>query len=581
MKLRRYQSDAENSTMEAWADGCRSALGVMPTGTGKTIVFASLIRRKFPKRALIVAHRQELIWQARDKIKKVTGLNVDVEMGEYKSRTDGDMFHPKASVIVSTVQTLTSGGDGSGRLLKFDPLDFGLLVIDEAHHATSPSYRKVIDYFLNGNSKLVVIGVTATPDRADEEALGQIFDQVAFNYEILDAIKDGWLVPIEQQMVSVSGLDFSSVRTTAGDLNGADLEKIMIAEKNLHGIASATIDIIGTRRGIGFSSSVNHARMLSEIFNRHRTGMSNWVCGGTDKDERKKIITDFASGKIQWLWNCGVFTEGFDDSGVEIISMARPTKSRSLYAQMCGRATRPHESIAHSLDQNIAALRRHQILKSVKPSCLIIDFVGNSGKHKLMTSADILGGNISEQAVENAKIEARRSGKPMRMDKVIEDEEKKLEEQKRRRLEAEARKARLVGRATYSTRKIDPFDVLQIKPVAERGWDSGKTFTEKQSEKLRKMGVDPAATDYARGQQLLHIYYQRIADGKCTIKQAATLEKFGYSKTEASNMSFDGASEAITAIAQNGWRRPANFVPKVTVKAAGETVSIESGEVPF
>jgi superfamily II DNA or RNA helicase len=581
VKLRRYQSDAENSTMEAWADGCRSVLGVMPTGTGKTIVFASLIRRKFPKRALIVAHRQELIWQARDKIKKVTGLNVDVEMGEYKSRTDGDMFHPKASVIVSTVQTLTSGGDGSGRLLKFDPVDFGLLVIDEAHHATSPSYRKVIDYFLNGNSKLVVIGVTATPDRADEEALGQIFDQVAFDYEILDAIKDGWLVPIEQQMVSVSGLDFSSVRTTAGDLNGADLEKIMIAEKNLHGIASATIDIIGTRRGIGFSSSVNHARMLSEIFNRHRTGMSNWVCGGTDKDERKKIITDFASGKIQWLWNCGVFTEGFDDSGVEIISMARPTKSRSLYAQMCGRATRPHESIAHSLDQNIAALRRHQILKSVKPSCLIIDFVGNSGKHKLMTSADILGGNISEQAVENAKIEARRSGKPMRMDKVIEDEEKKLEEQKRRRLEAEARKARLVGKATYSTRKIDPFDVLQIKPVAERGWDSGKTFTEKQSEKLRKMGVDPAATDYARGQQLLHIYYQRIADGKCTIKQAATLEKFGYSKTEASNMSFDGASEAITAIAQNGWRRPANFVPKVTVKAAGETVSIESGEVPF
>jgi superfamily II DNA or RNA helicase len=553
----------------------------MPTGTGKTIVFASLIRRKFPKRALIVAHRQELIWQARDKIKKVTGLNVDVEMGEYKSRTDGDMFHPKASVIVSTVQTLTSGGDGSGRLLKFDPLDFGLLVIDEAHHATSPSYRKVIDYFLNGNSKLVVIGVTATPDRADEEALGQIFDQVAFDYEILDAIKDGWLVPIEQQMVSVSGLDFSSVRTTAGDLNGADLEKIMVAEKNLHGIASATIDIIGKRRGIGFSSSVNHARMLSEIFNRHQAGMSNWVCGGTDKDERKKIITDFAANKIQWLWNCGVFTEGFDDSGVEIISMARPTKSRSLYAQMCGRATRPHESIAHSLDQNIAALRRHQILKSVKPSCLIIDFVGNSGKHKLMTSADILGGNISEQAVENAKIEARRSGNPMRMDKVIEDEEKKLEEQKRRRLEAEARKARLVGKATYSTRKIDPFDVLQIKPVAERGWDSGKTFTEKQSEKLRKMGVDPAATDYARGQQLLHIYYQRIADGKCTIKQAATLEKFGYSKTEASNMSFDGASEAITAIAQNGWRRPANFVPKVTVKAAGETVSIESGEVPF
>jgi len=527
----------------------------------------------------VIAHRQELIWQARDKIQKVTGLTVDIEMGEYKSRVDGDMFKPKAAVIVSTVQTLTAGGDGKGRLLKFNPNDFETLICDEGHHATSPSYRKVFAHFLQ-NPKLVILGVTATPDRADEEALGQVFDQVAFDYEILDAIKDGWLVPIEQQMVSIESLDFHSVRTTAGDLNGADLEAVMVSEKNLHGIASSTIDIVGSRRGIGFASSVNHARMLSEIFNRHRTGMSNWVCGGTDKDERKKIVTDFAAGKIQWLWNCGVFTEGFDDSGVEVISMARPTKSRSLYAQMCGRATRPCESIAHNLDSNIAALRRSQISRSPKPSCLIIDFVGNSGKHKLMTSADILGGNISEQAIENAKIEARRSGQPMRMDKVIEDEEKKLEEQKKRRLEAEARKANLVGKATYNTRKIDPFDVLQIKPVISRGWDSGKVFTEKQCEKLRKMGVDPADTNYAQGQQLLHIYYQRISDGKCTIKQAATLEKFGYSKQEASDMSFDGASQCITAIANNGWHRPVNFVPKVTIKVANNEPIVD-GDIPF
>ena len=98
---------------------------------------------------------------------------------------------------------------------KFDPQRFGVLIIDEAHHATSPSYRRVIDYYRT-NPALKVLGVTATPDRADEEALGQVFQSVAFDYEVLDAIHDGWLVPIEQQMVHVEGLDYSSIRTTAG-----------------------------------------------------------------------------------------------------------------------------------------------------------------------------------------------------------------------------------------------------------------------------------------------------------------------------------------------------------------------------
>src|SRR6185437_7609767 len=417
MKLRNYQLEAEKLTLQAWEDGNRSALVVMPTGTGKTVLFASLIRSRLPGRALVLAHRQELIWQARDKIQKVTGLIVDVEMGEYKSRTDKDLFHPKAQVIVSTIQTQNAGGDGGGRMGKFDPNDFGLLIVDEAHHATSVSYRKVIEYYKT-NPNLVIVGVTATPDRADEEALGQVFDTVAFDYEILDAINDGWLVPIEQQMVSIEDFSFENVRTTAGDLNGADLAAVMTSEKPLQGVASATIDIIGDKRGIGFASSVAHAEMLSEIFNRHRSGMSNVVSAKTDSEERKKIISDFAQGKIQWHWNCGIFTEGFDDSGVEIISIARPTKSRALYAQMAGRATRPHESIAGRLNDVFnAPLRRATIARSVKPSCLIIDFVGNSGKHKLMTTADILGGNYSDEVIEAAVLRAKSLGQRLRMDK--------------------------------------------------------------------------------------------------------------------------------------------------------------------
>jgi superfamily II DNA or RNA helicase len=159
--------------------------------------------------------------------------------------------------VVSTIQTQIAGR--RGRMNRFDPFKFDLLVIDEAHHSTAGSYRKVIDYYRQ-NPNLKVLGVTATPDRADEEALGQVFESVAYDYEILDAINDGWLVPINQQMVTIDGLDFSAIRTTAGDLNGADLAKVMEAEKNLHGIVSATLEIIGERRALVLPSPLSRPR---------------------------------------------------------------------------------------------------------------------------------------------------------------------------------------------------------------------------------------------------------------------------------------------------------------------------------
>jgi superfamily II DNA or RNA helicase len=576
MKLRQYQLTAQQSTLDGWKAGERTQLGVMPTGCGKTIVFASLIRAKFPKRAMVLAHRHELIWQARDKIQRVTGFKVDVEMGEYKASVDRDLFHPKSQVIVSTIQTHCAGGDGGGRMGKFDPKDFGVLIVDEAHHATSRSYRRVIDYYMQ-NPDLVVLGVTATPDRSDEEALGQVFGSVAFDYEILDAIHDGWLTPIDQQMVSVESLDFGKVRTTAGDLNQADLDAVMTAEKPLHGVASSTIDIIGDRRGIGFAASVHHAQMLSEIFNRHRPGMSAFVCAGTDKDERKKIVSDFARGDIQWLWNCGVFTEGFDDSGVAVIAMARPTKSRSLYAQMAGRGMRPLESIVPRLNNSLAApLRRATIASSSKPACLIIDFVGNSGKHKLMSTADILGGNASDEAIEATKLFARKQGMPVRIAEQLEDEEERIEEMKKKRLEAERRKANLTAKATYKTQSIDPFDILQIKPAKVRGWHEGKALSEGQSNVLRKAGLDPAKYDYAQGSQLCHAIIERWHDDRCTLKQAGLLERCGWSKQEATEMKFKDASVAIDRAAKNNWHKPADWKPAPKVVLADN-----NDNVPF
>lgn len=543
MILRPYQSAASDAIFKEWQDN-DSTLVVMPTGGGKTVLFADVIRRVFPRRALVLAHREELIFQARDKIQRVTGLSADVEMGEY--RADGGLFG-HARVIVSTIQTQCSGGDGGGRMSKFDPQRFGVLIIDEAHHATSPSYRRVIDYYRT-NPGLKVLGVTATPDRADEEALGQVFQSVAFDYEVLDAIHDGWLVPIEQQMVHVEGLDYSSIRTTAGDLNGGDLAAVMEAEKNLQQMASASLTIIGQRRALVFTASVKAAEMTAEIFNRHRAGMAAWVCGKTDREERRRVLADFAAGKLQVVCNCGVLTEGFDDPGVEVVIMGRPTKSRSLYSQMVGRSTRPLPGVVDGPET--AEARRAAIAASAKPSCLVVDFVGNAGKHKLVTSADILGGKVSEDALELAVTRARKAGGPVNMTEALDEAEEELKEQKR--LAEAARRARLVATARFTTQTVDPFDVLHLDPVKPRGWDAGRQLTEKQRSLLAKQGINPDGISFAQAKQLIAEIFRRW-DGKlCSFKQAKVLRKYGYD----TNVSFAEASATIDALARNGWQKP-------------------------
>jgi len=524
MIMRNYQREALCAIKREWQT-VDSTLVVLPTGTGKTVLFASLIRSCFPKRALVLAHREELIFQAVDKITKVTGFRCEVEMGDYRADMGKSLF-ASPQVVVSTIQTQCSGADGGGRMTRFDPALFGLVIVDEAHHATSATYRRTLDYYRQ-NPNLKVLGVTATPDRADEEALGQVYESVAYDYELLNAIEDGWLVPIQQQIVEVSGLDFSGIHTTAGDLNGAELAHVMEEERNLHEIAGPTIEIVGNRRALVFASSVTHAEQLCAILNRHREGCSGWVCGKTDKDERRKALASFSSGKLQYVVNVGVLTEGFDDPGVEVVVMGRPTKSRSLYAQMVGRATRPLPGLVDGLET--AEERRQAIANSRKPACLVIDFVGNAGRHKLVTSADILGGNISDEAVELAAKKVRESTGPVDMAKTLEEEQKALE---LRRAQEAARRAKLKAKASYAARAVDPFDVFQISPVKARGWNAGKTFSDKQRDILKKAGIDADSVDYTGGKQLLNEIFRRWDAGLCSYKQARQLRKYGYTGNE-------------------------------------------------
>jgi len=392
-------------------------------------------------------------------------------------------------------------------------------------------------------SELKVLGVTATPDRRDEEALGQVYETVAYDYEIVDAIKDGWLVPVQQQLVEVSGLDFSGMRTTAGDLNGAELARLMEQERNLHEIAVPTMEIVGEKRTLVFAASVAHAEMLCEIFNRHKSGCAGWVCGKTDKEERRKTLAAFSEGNLQYMVNVGVLTEGFDDPGVEVVVMGRPTKSRALYAQMVGRGTRPLPGLIDGPET--AEARRAAIAESQKPHCLVVDFAGNSGRHKLITTADILGGKVSEDAIERVAKKARETGSAIDMTQSLEEEQKALDLERAREV---ARRAKLKAKASWSMKKVDPFDVFELSPVKPRGWDRGKRLSEKQRGVLEKVGIDPDSVDYAGGRQLLDEVFRRWDEGLCTYKQARILKKHGYD----GNQSREDASKILDGIFGKG-----------------------------
>jgi len=561
MKLRPYQKDFSDSVLKAWCEH-QSLLAVAPTGTGKTVVFADIIRRMHPQRSIVLAHREELIFQARRQIEDNTGLHCEIEMAEFSA--EANLFK-SADVIISTIQTQISG-NGTKRMHRFDPMQFGCLIVDEAHHAVSPSYMSVIEHYKQ-NPDLRILGVTATPDRCDEEAMGKVFEHVAFDYEILDAINDGWLVPIEQQMVTIEGLDFSHIQTRCGDLAQGDLASVMEVEKTLQGYVGAAIKIIGGRRTIMFTVSVKQAEMCCNIFNRHKQGCAEWICGTTPKEERQRILRQFNGGPTQIVCNVGVLTEGVDVPATEVICMARPTKSRALYAQCCGRGTRTLPGVVDGDDLDTSAKRTAAIAASAKPSCLIIDFVGNSGKHKLMTSADILGVNYDDEVVERAVKKVKQGDIAKRMDLALVEAKEELareKEEERRRLE-EARKARVTAKVTYTSRQVNPFDVFDIQPAVERGWDRGKSLSEKQRALLRKQGIDADELPYSQGRQLINQLFHRWNNKLCTFKQAKILK----SKGLPVNITMQQASQLLDCLAKNHWQRtPELEQMAATLKAA-------------
>lgn len=370
MELRDYQVKCKNSILTAIKDGTRRVLIVLATGTGKTVIFSSIVPlvKANSKKTLILAHREELLTQAKEKIELTDpSLKVEIEQAEKTSEPDAD-------VVVASVPTL--GRAGSERIKKFNPEHFGLIVIDEAHHSVASTYMNILKYFgcveedgsrPVGKKHPVVLGVTATPSRKDNVGLENIFDELVFKYDIKDGIDNGWLADIRAYTIFTHENMDVSVR--AGDFAVGELSEAVNTPQRNNLVVQTYKRLSEGEKALCFAVDIEHAQMLTQTFLDDGI-QAECVTGETSKEDREQILKDFQHGDLEVVVNCMVLTEGYDNPNIKNILFARPTTSQSLYIQMAGRGTRLAEGKDH-----------------VK----FIDFVDNMAKHDIVSSSSLIG----------------------------------------------------------------------------------------------------------------------------------------------------------------------------------------------
>jgi superfamily II DNA or RNA helicase len=539
--LRPYQYAALEATRRQLQQ-YESTVVVLPTGLGKTVYAAKLISEWENGNTLFLAHTRELIEQAADKLGAELGYRPAVEMNVQSA--DPETLWQGGLSVVGSVQTMY----GDRRLAKYDRHPFGLIVVDECHHSTAATYRKVIDHFRKVNPGIKVVGITATPNRSDGTALGLMFESVAYQMSINDAVADGWLVPVAQEYVVVDSLSFDGIKTRKNEFGESDfsamqLEELLTQEESLHKMAIPTVEKVGDRPALVFTATVRHAHELAAVLNRYKQDSAAAVDGTTPKEERKRLVQSFANKELQFLCNCAVLTEGFDAPNCAAIVMGRPTKSLGLYTQMLGRGLRPLPGTVDGVKDK--GDRRLNILSSDKSSCLVLDFVGNS-EHKLANAYDVLGGNYDTVTRDLARREAARERKDI--GEVLEQAHLLLglERQWKEREHITARNA------AYSSHQVDPFeDGPSFAGAGDLGPTRG-TVTDSQLRLLVNLGVgQDVAIRYSKRQAGAVI--DSITSTRCTAKQASVLRKHGI---PTDGVGMDRASRIIDAIAANGWRRP-------------------------
>lgn len=520
MQLRPYQLEAKEAIQKQWAEGILKTLLVLPTGCGKTIVFCKLSEDavRNGERVLILAHRGELLDQAADKMAKVTGLGCAVEKAE---NTCLDSWY---RITVGSVQTLMR----EKRLAQFSRDYFDTIIVDEAHHCLADSYQRILQYFDGAK----VLGVTATPDRGDMRNLGQYFDSLAYEYTLPRAIKEGYLCKIKAQTIPLK-LDLTGVGVQAGDFKSGDLGTAL--DPYLYQIADEMVKYCMDRKTVVFLPLIKTSQKFRDIL--ESKGFRAAEVNGDSKD-RAEILASFEAGQYDVLCNSMLLTEGWDCPAVDCIVVLRPTKIRSLYAQMVGRGTR---------------------LFPDKDHLLLLDFLWHTSRHELCHPAHLIceSPEVAEKMTEN--IEA--AGGPV---DIEEAEQKAKEDVVAAREEALAKQLREMR--NRKRKLVDPLQFemsIQAEDLANYvpafGWEMGPP-SESQIKTLEKLGIFPDEIDCAgKAAKLLDRLAVRRMEGLTTPKQIRFLEQKGFQ--HVGTWQFESAKKLIDRIAANGWRVPRDINP--------------------
>lgn len=503
LPLRPYQREALRALAIGWEDReVMRQLLVAATGTGKTVMFSSLAEETAGRggRCLILAHTDELITQAMEKLERSTGFKAAKEKAGARAT-----LHDK--IVAGSVQTLA----GSARLASWPKNHFSLIICDEAHRSLAESYQKIFAHFNTAR----IVGVTATADRGDKKELGTFYQRIAFEYGLLPACQDGWLVRPVVKTVPLQ-IDLRDIQVKKGP-NGSDFDNTEVSQRItpiLGAIAIAIQAEAGPRKILIFMPSVETARQMAAVMNG--AGIASDYVSGECADRLQKIAR-YKEGNIRCLCNMALLTEGFDDAGIDCIVILRPTKIRALYAQMVGRGTRPHDSIAAALNrQPSSEARRSLIAASAKPNLLLLDFLWLYERHDLIKPAALVSKNpeIMVSATHDGDLIA-----------AAETAERDL----LKRIAAEVaknarRKSKVIDPLTFAS-ELHDIDLVDYEAETER---DALPASEKQIAMLAGQGIN-ASLITCRGHASLLIskVLNRHKQGLCTIRQLHFLGKLG------------------------------------------------------
>lgn len=491
MIYRPYQDQAINQVQTGWHEYSRQLL-VLPTGAGKTVVFSAIADQQ-QGRSLILAHRDELVNQAIDKLFKVTGVRAGKEKAQDRARFS-DRF------VVASVQTMAR------RLKRWPSNHFQLIICDEAHRSASAQWQKVIEHFAPFNR---LLGVTATPDRADQVSLGETYERVAFEIGLFDLIKQGYLVPIKVRTCPLK-LDLKKVGRRAGDFAVDDVGHAL--EPYLPQIAQEIRRAVGSRRLLCFLPLVKTSHKFCAALAEEGLSVRH-IDGGSE--DREKILEDFAAGKFQVLSNAMLLTEGFDDPGISAVCNLRVTQSRSLYTQMVGRGTRLSPETG-------------------KEDLLLIDFLWQAEKHNLVKPANLMPGDDTVQAVMSKIAEEKTTGgDDSAIDLFDLEEEASGAERERERTLVKAfeanknRKSEVLSAEDFCARCGSEDDFEEEFP-----WQ-GKRVTENQAALLKKAGVDlRTVRNQGHASALIDTWTNFKNNQPASHKQIAAMKRAGYPGAE-------------------------------------------------